>query len=244
MEKSEPTRSAVAPDFPIFGGGPLYHLLQHLRLVREGRKRQGLVALYAVLIAWLPLVTLAAAEGMALGRTHFGSFLIDFEANVRFLIAVPAFVFAERICVAQLRTVLWQFHNADLLPEETPAQFQVLIEDTVRLSHSKRAEAVIMGLAYLHSAAAFLYVLNFPEQTWRLPVRDGRHFLSLSGGWYFLVSFPLFSLLLLRWVMRIGLWWRLLWQISRLKLSLSPAHRDGAGGLGFLSESLSAFTGF
>jgi hypothetical protein len=118
------------------------------------------------------------------------------------------------------------------------------VEGTVRLSRSDRAEMALMGLAYLHSIIAFVYVLYYPDTTWRLPVRDGRHVLSLAGAWYFLAAFPLYSLLLLRWVWRIALWWRLLWQISRLELRLSPAHRDGAGGLGFLSESLSAFAVF
>ena len=40
------------------------------------------------------------------------------------------------------------------------------------------------------------------------------------------------------------LWWRLLRQISKIELNLSPAHRDEAGGLGFLSGSLAAFAGF
>jgi len=43
---------------------------------------------------------------------------------------------------------------------------------------------------------------------------------------------------------RLALWWRLLWRISGLELDLSPAHRDGAAGLGFLGESLLAFGGF
>ena len=58
------------------------------------------------------------------------------------------------------------------------------------------------------------------------------------------MSFPIFSFVLWRWVWRLGLWWRLLWRISRLELDLSPAHRDGVAGLGFLSESLLAFAGF
>jgi len=42
----------------------------------------------------------------------------------------------------------------------------------------------------------------------------------------------------------LGPWWRFLWQTSKLDLCLSPSHRDGAGGLVFLSESLQAFAGF
>ena len=66
----------------------------------------------------------------------------------------------------------------------------------------------------------------------------------MAGWWYFLAAFPFYSFLLARWLWRLGIWWRLLWQASRLELRLSPAHPDGAAGLGFLSTSLSGFSLF
>lgn len=244
MEQKDQTGSPVSSDFPIFGGGPLYRLQQRGGLVQEGRRRLGLVALYAVLVAWAPMALLAAAQGLAMGPTRPESFLLDFEVNARFLVTIPVFLFAESLCVEQLRTVVRQFQVAGLVVGDTRARFEHLIRGTVRLSQSSRTEMALVGLAYAHSLFAFVYVLNFPEATWRLPVKDGRHIVSLAGSWYFLIAFPVVSFLLWRWLWRIGLWWRLLWQISRLELELSPAHRDGAGGLGFLSESLSAFAGF
>jgi hypothetical protein len=41
--------------------------------------------------------------------------------------------------------------------------------------------------------------------------------------------------------MRLVIWFRLLWKISRLKLHLSAAHPDRAGGLGFIGKSSYAF---
>jgi hypothetical protein len=128
--------------------------------------------------------------------------------------------------------------------DEARTRFQDLVRDTIRLSHSGRAELVLVCLAYIHSVATFVYFLDFQDPTWRIPVKDGHHTLSLAGGWYFLVAFPIVSFLFMRWLWRIGLWWRFLRRTSKLELRLSPAHRDGAGGLGFLSESLSAFYGF
>ncbi len=244
MKQDVSNSASFSADFSLFGGGPLFQLQQQLRLVREGQRRQGLAAFSTILVAWVPLAILTAAEGLALGSTHFGSFLLDFEVNVRLLIGVPALVLAETLCTDQLRTVIQQFRRAEVIATEDESSFHRLLDDTLHLAHSARAEAMLVGLAYLHSALVFWYILDFPEATWRLPVRDGRHVLSFSGGWYFLVSFPLYSLVLLRWLWRIALWWRLLWNISKFELRLSAAHRDGAGGLGFLSESLSAFTGF
>ena len=41
--------------------------------------------------------------------------------------------------------------------------------------------------------------------------------------------------------MRLVIWFRLLWQISRLNLHLSAAHPDRAGGIGFVGRSSYAF---
>jgi len=242
-ERGQPDDSSSS-EFPIFTGGPLYHLQQRIRVVEPGKHRLGLAALYALLVAWVPMALLSVADGLAIGPTPLESFLMDFEVNVRFLVTVPIFLFAEAVCGDQLRSVVRQFEHAGLIAREARSRFEQIISDTVRLSHSGRAEMTLVGLAYVHSLIAFVYILYYPETTWRLPLRDGRHVLSMAGGWYFFVGFPLYSFLLLRWLWRITLWWRLLRQISRLELQIAPAHRDGAGGLGFLSESLSAFTLF
>jgi len=231
-------------EFPLFTAGPLYRLQEKFGLVREGNRGLGLIALYSVCIAWAPMALLAAAEGLAIGPTRFSSFLMDFAVNVRFLIALPVFLLGETTCERQLQTVVQQFQNAGLVLEKARAQFQDVVQDIVQLSSSGRVAAGLLVLAFLHSLIAFMFIIHYPEMTWRIGGGDGRHVLTLAGGWYFLVSFPMYSFVLLRWVWRLGLWWRLLWRISRLELDLSPAHRDGAAGLGFLSESLLAFGGF
>ena len=66
--------------------------------------------------------------------------------------------------------------------------------------------------------------------------------LSLAGMWYGYVSLPLFQFLLMRWYFRLFIWARFLWQVSRIDLSLVPTHPDRVGGLGFLSNTVYAFT--
>jgi hypothetical protein len=46
----------------------------------------------------------------------------------------------------------------------------------------------------------------------------------------------------LRWYFRIFIWMRFLWQVSRIELSLVPTHPDRVGGLGFLGNTVYAFT--
>jgi hypothetical protein len=65
--------------------------------------------------------------------------------------------------------------------------------------------------------------------------------LTRTGWWFVYVSAPIFQFLLLRWYFRLLVWWRFLWQVSRLPLDLKASHPDRAGGLGFLGDSMSGF---
>jgi hypothetical protein len=78
--------------------------------------------------------------------------------------------------------------------------------------------------------------------TWyATPSSTGGLQLSLAGRWYGYVSLPIFQFLLIRWYLRVFIWSRFLWQVSRIRLNLVPTHPDGAGGLGFLALLTSAF---
>jgi hypothetical protein len=56
------------------------------------------------------------------------------------------------------------------------------------------------------------------------------------------VSLPVFQFILLRWYVRLFIWFQFLWRVSRFELRLLPAHPDRAGGLGFLGVGSYAFT--
>jgi hypothetical protein len=47
---------------------------------------------------------------------------------------------------------------------------------------------------------------------------------------------------LMRWYFRLFIWTRFLWQVSRIELSLVPTHPDRVSGLGFLANTVYAFT--
>jgi len=244
MPEPDQPGSSTALSFALFDGGPFHRLQQRLGLVRAEQRRMWFRVLVAVLISWVPMAVLAAEQGLAIGPTRLESFLMDFAANARFLVTVPVFLLAEASCMTQLRSVVRQFLDAGLVKDASRASFEATVRDTVRRSHSGRAEAVLVGLAYLHTVVVLIYLLDYQDSTWRTPVMGGRHVISLAGMWYLVVAFPFFSFLLWRWLWRLGLWWKFLWQTSKLDLRLSPSHRDGAGGLVFLSESLQAFGGF
>ena len=245
MSKDTPSASNAPTSFALFDGGPIYRLEEKLSLVRDGRRRRGYWVLIALLVCWVPMLLLSAAQGLAIGPTRLESFLMDFAINVRLLVTVPVFLLGEAICRAQLIKVVQQFLDAGLVKDESRAQFDATVRDTVSLSRSGWTDAVLVSLAYLHSAAALVVLLfELQDSTWRVPMTNGHAVLSLAGLWFFLVAFPFYSFLMWRWLLRIALWWRFLWQVSGLDLRLSPAHRDGTGGLEFLSNSVGAFTPF
>ncbi|MBA5867495.1 MAG: hypothetical protein GDA67_12460 [Nitrospira sp. CR1.3] len=245
MAQEDSSASASLTSYTLFDGGPAYRVEEKLGLLRGGQQRTGRRVLFALLVAWLPMLLLAAVQGLAVGPTRLESFLMDFIINVRFLITVPVLLVGEAICGNQLCTVVRQFLDARLVKEEARTQFDSIVRNAVRVSRSGRTDAVLVGLAYLHSGAAIIvYLYGLQEPTWRAPIRDGHVALSLAGYWHLLVAFPLYSFLLWRWLLRIALWWRFLWQVSKLELQITPSHRDGAGGLAFLSNSVEAFAPF
>lgn len=245
MSQVQPSIPDSCPPYTLFDDGPAYRVEEKLGLLQDGRRRTGRRVLFSMVVAWLPMVVLAAAQGLAIGPTRLESFLMDFIINVRFLITVPVLLVGEAICEAQLRTVVRQFIDARLVKDEARTQFEKIVQHTVGVSRSGRTDALLVGLAYLHGLIAIivhLYGLHYP--TWRAPSIGGHITISLAGYWYLLVAFPLYAFLLWRWLFRIGLWWWFLRQVSKLDLQITPTHRDGAGGLGFLSDSFQAFVPF
>jgi hypothetical protein len=106
------------------------------------------------------------------------------------------------------------------------------------------AEVLLIAFVYLVGA---LYVwprfnIALSVSTWYAVPTGGAQQLSQAGWWYVYVSLPLFQFILFRWYFRLFVWVRFLWHVTRCDLKLVPTHPDRAGGLGFLSLSVVAFT--
>jgi len=78
--------------------------------------------------------------------------------------------------------------------------------------------------------------------TWYVMTEDGHLHLTAAGYWYAFITIPICQFILLRWYLRFLIWFRFLWQVSKLKLHLIPTHPDRAGGLAFLGKSSYAFS--
>jgi hypothetical protein len=229
-------------DFSLVLGGPLFQLLRRSHLSDDAldlaRRRMIVISVFV----WLPLLALSIAEGQALGGPAAVPFLLDVEAHVRFLVALPLLILAELIVHQRMRFVVRQFLERDLIPEDNLPCFEAAIRSAFRLRNSVVVEVLLIGFVYIFGVLLFWrHYVALSTATWYgTPTVDGLK-LSVTGFWYAYISLPVYQFLLARWYYRIFIWMRFLWQVSRIQLSLIPTHPDRVGGLGFLTNTVYAF---
>ena len=73
------------------------------------------------LLAWLPLLVLAALGGQLLGGGVAVPFLMDVDLHVRFLVAMPLLIAAELVVHQRMRTVARTFRDRLLIPDGAKA---------------------------------------------------------------------------------------------------------------------------
>jgi hypothetical protein len=230
-------------DFSLVLGGPLYQLLRWSHMSGDALElvRQRIIIMS--LLAWLPLLVLSALEGQALGGSAAVPFLLDLEVHVRFLVALPLLIAAELVVHQRMRFVVRQFLERNLIPESALTRFDAAIASAFRLRNSVLAEVLLIAFVYVVGVLLiWRHYTGLATATWyAVPTVEGLK-LSLSGMWYGYVSLAIFQFLLIRWYFRMFIWMRFLWQVSRIDLSLVPTHPDRVGGLGFLANTVYAFT--
>jgi len=229
-------------DFSLVLGGPLFQLLCRAHLSGDVLELLRQRMLVITLVAWLPLLVLSFAEGHAL-RNVAVPFLLDVEAHVRFLVALPLLIVSELIVHQRMRFVAREFLERNLIPESALPRFDAAVASAFRLRNSVLAEVLLIAFVYIVGVLLlWRYYLALSTATWyATPTAEGLK-MSLTGVWYAYVSLPLYQFLLVRWYYRIFIWARFLWQVSRIDLSLIPTHPDRVGGLGFLANTVYAFT--
>jgi hypothetical protein len=234
--------SQAAPDFSFVLGGPLFQLLRRARLSDDALALQRRRIVVISLLAWLPLLALAALDGQLLGGNTAVPFLMDVEVHVKFLVVLPLLVAAELTVHQRLLMVGRTFGDRQLIPESGKARLDAAIASAYRLRNSVLAEVLLIAFVYVVGVAiVWRYYVALDTSTWYATPGAGGSRFTLAGMWYGYVSLPIFQFLLCRWYFRIFIWTRLLWQVSRIKLNLVPTHPDRVGGLGFLSNTVYAF---
>jgi hypothetical protein len=238
------TKSATLeaqPDFSLVLGGPLYQLFRRAHLSGDALELLRRRIVIIVCVAWVPLLLLSVFSGTALGDRVAIPFLYDIEAHVRFLIALPILIAAELVVHLRIRPVVRQFVERRIIIPEEIGKFQAAIESTMRLRNSMIGEVVLVVLIYTAGIWVWRNQIALGGASWYASPAGTQMNLTAAGYWYVFASVPIFQFILLRWYLRLFLWFWFLFRVSRLNLHLIPTHPDRAGGLGFLGRSSYAF---
>ena len=214
-------------DQPSTADGPLLQAARRLGLISRSGSSVA-VGLAIGVGLWLVLVLLAQLEGA-------GNRLWSLEAiagHVRLLLVIPLLFLAESLFEPRLRDWVAMLLRYHIVPDAEQSRFAEIDTRILRLRHSGWAELLALIIAAAMSIPG-VFGAQFGATASFDPARADTG-MSLAGAWYWLVALTVFRFLLLRWLWRLGLWWLLLWRISRLPLRLIPTHPDRAGGLGFL----------
>ena len=231
------------PDFSLVLGGPLFQMFRRSHLTGPALELLRRRVIFFWFLCWVPLAILSLVEGHLLGGANF-SFLRDVETQVRFLISLPVLILAEVVVHRRLWPVVKRFVERRIVsPEELP-KFYAIVDSAMRMRNSVIAEIVLLVLVFTGGIWIWRNEVALDIVSWYASPRGGQMHLTHAGSWFAFVSVPIFQFILLRWYMRMLIWFWFLFQVSRLKLQLLPAHPDRAGGLGFLGGSTLAFTPF
>ena len=223
---------AVYTEQHVFDGGPPLRLQQSLGVVKPDQPRVVRRALFAAMLAWVPLLLLAIADGVA------GSFLRDISAHARFLLAVPAFILAESDCIPRLEWIVRHFVDVGLITNEDLPRYRSAIASIRKLLNSRYVEVIVFVVTYGLLVLVTGQMGAEIAPIWHHNASGG---FTLARWWHVLVSLPLLLILFFGWLWRLMLWGRFLLLVARMDLQLLPSHPDGVGGLKFVSTSLRGF---
>jgi hypothetical protein len=226
-------------DFSLVLGDPVFRFFRKARLSGDHLELLHRRLITITAIAWVPLLLLNSlgSQAASIGRL---SFLHDVEVQARFLVALPVLIAAELIVHSRTRPVVRRFVERGIVTEEDLPRFKAAIEAAARLRNSPPVEVALVISIYTLGLWLWNSRFGIGSPTW-YAMPGGRWNLTPAGYWYVFVSIPILQFLLLRWYVRFFIWYRLLWQVSRLNLHLVPIHPDHRAGLAFLGKSAYAF---
>src|SRR5882757_8671264 len=142
----------------FFEGEALLRWERSLGLAKPRWPRAAQRTLIAILIGWVPLAILAAAQHLIFSDETATSFFSDIAVHARFLVAVPALIFAEAECVPRLIRIVNHFSETGLVAEPDNDRFLSAVFSTHRLFNSTISKVIRLVLIYLVVATL---VLNF-----------------------------------------------------------------------------------
>jgi hypothetical protein len=227
-------------DFSLVLGGPLYQMMRRTRLIGPTLELVRRRVIFSLVLCWMPLAILSLVEAHFLGGNRI-SFFRDIVTQVRFLAALPVLIMAELVVHQRIRPTVKNFVERRVVRSEDLPRFYAAIESAMRLRNSVIAEIALLVLVFTVGIWIWWHRIASAAVSWYASPHGGHMNLTWAGYWFAFVSVPVFQFILLRWYLRILIWFWFLLKVSLLKLDLLSAHPDRAGGLGFLGKSTLAF---
>jgi len=233
-----------AADLSLVRGGPLYQLFLHCRLSREPLDVPHRRALAIVLITWAPMALIAVISGHFIGG-HGVPFLQHLGMHARFLVALPLLIVAEVFVHERIKLVIAQFAQRGLIAPEDQPRFDRALASALKVRNSVVLEVLTLVVAFAGGYWVWASQTSMHVASWyRHGAAPGASIISVltpAGYWYVFVALPIFRFIVCRWYVRLFIWYRFLWSVSRIPLRLNALHPDHAGGLEFLNGSIMAF---
>ena len=228
---------SAAREFSIVVGGPVYDLLRRFHLVRQTLPNVWRRIIVLLAMMWLPLLLLCLRDGVAFGHQVRIPFLYDLAMYGRFLVGLPLLLYAELTIDPAIRQAVAEFVDARLVPDQGLPEYENVLRKVQRIRDSWIPEVSLLVLAFFPTYLFQHEWVTGAVTNWHTTAKG----LSAAGWWYLILSAPIMRYIAFRWVFRYLLWAVLLWQISRLQLTLVPTHPDRAAGLNFLAMTQKHF---
>src|ERR1700746_1834765 len=235
----EAYQSGEPEDCQLVLGGAFFQLLRRAHLEGDALELLHRRVIASVALTWFPLLVLSTFSRVVGGVGRF-SFFHDIEVHARFLVALPILIAAELLVNSRIRPAVRRFIEwRVVLPEQRPV-FRKAIDSALNIRNSVLVELALIAVVYTVGLLVWNSRTELGLVTWyALP--GSRWNIPRAGYWYVFVSLPLFQFILLRWYMRLFIWFRFLWQVNQIELNLIPTHPDRCGGLSFVGKSSYAY---
>jgi len=141
---------------------------------------------------------------------------------------------------SRIRPVVQRFVERRIVLPEDRVRFDGAVDAAIRFRNSIPLEVGLLLIVYSIGLWLWNSRVGINAPTW-YATSGGRWNLTAAGYWYVFVSIPIIQFLLLRWYLRLFIWFRFLWQVTRLNLNLITTHPDRCAGLAFIGKSAYAF---
>jgi hypothetical protein len=215
--------------------GPFTRLLFALHLAPKSPRKLTRTALFVAAALWLSFAVCAFVDRLFTGKIPL--LFEDLSAHVRILVSVPALLLAETMHNERSAYVQDRLSDGGIADSSQQQTVTRIITSAERLRHSRTLEYACWALGFSFGLAMLRREFGVSDAL------RGLSEAATSGVayvWYVLLVVPVYGFLFSRAVLRWFVWCWLLFRVSRIELRLCPTHPDRAGGLGFLSEPVSA----